>query len=570
MKRRIYTTFLAVVMVFAALLAACQAEPEVVEVIVTAPPQVVEVTVEVEKEVVVEKEVEKEVEVEVTREVEVEVVRIEEVEKEVVVTQVVEVQADYQPEGTLTIAHGVNHATWDPHKDQRTISLHYLNPIFEGLLREATDGRSFIPELATGWEEDDTGVTFTLREGVTFHDGTPFNAEVVIANFDRVKEEGHNVNKGFLKNVESAEAIDDMTVRYNYSAFDGTVLLTLSRFAGKMISPDSFATIAENNPVGTGAYIYNKEKSAQDNTFKVFDFNPNYWNTNDQPVASIEFSHITDGSVRFNGLIAGEFHTAGIPAIPQIAQLEADGYVVTAAPAVAWSAHILDRTGTIVPELADERVRRAMSYALDRDAFWQVVNPGQKSTQHALPGGYAYSEDIEDLNFDMDKAMALMAEAGNPEFTIDVPTYGAFNARNAFLASSWAPLGISLNLIEVQNIFAACTQNAGDFPVAICPINERHLKHFVENRLLENGFLNPFKHVDEEIVALHSEASPLPLDEAEPLYAEIAKISAEKAYVLYLGWAAVPVAYDPARISGVEMRFIYPATYHIGDINLNE
>ena len=525
------------------------------------PPEaeVIEVTrVVTETETVVE-------EVEVT----VEVVRIEEVETEIVVTQVVEVQADYQPEGTLTIAHSVNHATWDPHNDQRTISLHYLNPIFEGLLREATDGRSFVPELATGWDEDDTGVTFTLREGVSFTDGTPFNADVVIANFNRVKEEGHNVNKGFLKNVESAEAIDDLTVRFNYSQFDGTVLLSLSRFAGKMISPAAFADAA-TAPVGTGPYILNTDESAQDNTFKVYDFNPDYWNTNAQPIARIEFSHITDGATRMNGLLAGEFHTANIGAIPQLAQLEADGYVITAEPAVAWSAHILDRTGSIVPELADERVRLAMSYALNREAFWQVVNPGQPSTQHALPGGYAYNSDIEDLSFNMDKALELMAEAGNPTFTIDVPTYGPFNARNAFLASSWEPLGITLNLIEISNIFAGCTQNAGEFAVAICPINERHIKHFVENRLLETGFLNPFGHIDEEITALYEQAAALPIGEAEPLYAEIAKISAEKGYILHLGWGSVPVAYDPARISGVEVRFVYPATYNIGDVNLNE
>jgi len=164
--------------------------------------------------------------------------------------------------------------------------------------------------------------------------------------------------------------------------------------------------------------------------------------------------------------------------------------------------------------------------------------------------------------------MALMEEAGNPTFTVDVPSFGPFNARNAFLASSWEPLGISLNIIEVNNIFAGCTQAEGVFPIGICPINERHIKHFVENRLLETGFLNPFGHVDEEINALYEEAAALPLDEAEPLYAEIAKISAESAYIIHLGWASSPIQYNPEMISGVEVRFIYPGTYYIGDIEL--
>ena len=551
-NNRFFMTLLGLILLVVAV-AACQ-------------PQVVEV------EVVKEVEVTREVEVEVIQEVEVtvETVRIEEVEKEVQVTVEVEVQADYQPEGTLEIAHSVNHVSWDPHRDQRTISLQYLNPVYEGLLREATDGRSFVPELATGWEEDDTGVTFTLREGVTFHDGTPFNAEVAVANFDRVKEEGHNVNKGFLRNVESAEALDDMTVRYNYGQFDGTVLLTLSRFAGKMIAPSAFGDAADNNPVGTGPYIYNKEDSNPDNTFKVFDFNPDYWNTNAQPVARIEITTVTDQATAVNALLSDEFHTIQISSIPLIQQVEAEGMVNSAKPGVGWSMHILDRTGSVIPELADERVRRAMSYAVDRDAYWQVVNFGTKSTQHALPGGYAFNSDIENLEFNMDKAMELMAEAGNPEFTIDVPSFGGFNPRNAFFASSWEPLGITLNIVEVSNIFGACTQAEGQFVMGICPINERHIKHFVENRLLENGFLNPYGHVDEEINALYEQAKNLPLDEAEPIYAEIAKISAEKAYIIHLGWAASPIQYNPERISGVDIRFIYPGTYYIGDITLNE
>lgn len=546
-KHSLFLTFVALVLGAIALVA-CQ--PQVVE---------VEVTREVEVEVI------QEVEVEVT----VETVRIEEVVNEVEVTVEVEVQADYQPEGTLQVAHGVNHLTWDPHGDQRTISLHYLNPVYEGLLREATDGRSFVPELATSWEVDDTGVTFNLREGVSFHDGEPFNADAVVANFERAKEVGHPVNRGFLRNVESAEAIDEFTVRYNYSEFDGTVLLTLSRFAGKMISPAAFDNVAENNPIGTGPYIYNAEESAQDNTFKIYDFNPDYWNTNAQPVARIELSHITDSATRINGLLAGDFHTAGTGGHAPTNQAEAGGMIVTGKPAVAWSAHILDRDGTIHPELADERVRLAMSYALDRDAYFQVVDIGEPTTQHALPGGYAYNEDIMDLNVNMEKALELMAEAGNPEFTVKLPSFGTFNPRNAFLASSWEPLGISVEIVDINNIFAAC-QSTGEFAIAICPINERHIKHFVENRLLETGGLNPYGHSDEDINALYDQAKNLPLDEAEPIYAEIAKISAERGYIIHLGWAQSPVGYDPARISGVEVRFIYPGTYYIGDVNLNE
>ena len=308
-----------------------------------------------------------------------------------------------------------------------------------------------------------------------------------------------------MKNVESVEAIDDMTVRYNYSQFDGTVLLTLSRFAGKMIAPSALENVADNNPIGTGPYVYNADESAQDNTVKVFDFYPGYWNNNAQPVARVEVTHVTDSAARANGLYAEDFHTIGAGGLQNQNEARERGFIVSSKPAVAWSMHILDRTGSDVPELADVRVRQAMMYAVDRPTYWAVVDGGDPSTQHALPGGYAYNDDIMDLNQNMEKAKALMAEAGNPTFEINAPSFGYFGVRNSYFASSWAELGITVNIIEIQNIFAGCTQNQGDVPmhVGICPINERHIKHFVENRLLPDGFLNPFGHNDDEINAIY-------------------------------------------------------------------
>ena len=112
------------------------------------------------------------------------------------------------------------------------------------------------------------------------------------------------------------KAIDDFTVRYNYSQFDGTVLLTLSRFAGKMIAPASFDTINDNNPVGTGPYVYNAEESNPDNTFKVYDYYDGYWDSNNQPVARVEITTVTDQATMLNGLLTGEFHTTQFSAIP--------------------------------------------------------------------------------------------------------------------------------------------------------------------------------------------------------------------------------------------------------------
>ncbi|MEM7343059.1 MAG: ABC transporter substrate-binding protein [Chloroflexota bacterium] len=530
--------------------AACGGQPETITVVET---------VVVEKEVVEEVTVVETVEVEVEKEVEV--------IKEVEVEKIVEVEAMVEPEGTLRHGASVGFITWDPQKDQRTISMQYLNPIYEGLLRETNDGKGFVPELATSWEEDDTGITFNLREGVVFHDGEPFNAEAAVANINRTKEEGHPANRNFLANVESVEAIDDMTIRVNFSQFDGTVLLSLSRLPGKMVSPAAFGNVAENNPVGTGPYAYVADESTADNSLVVYEAFADYWDKSRQQVARYEHNVITDAATRNNGILSGDLDTVGFGGPANRSALEAGGMTVSAQPSVAWSMHILDRVGETVPELADERVRRAMGFALDKNAYFAVVDIGFPTTQQALKGSYAFNEDIEDLNYDLDAAKALMAEAGVDSFEISVPSFGPFNSRMAFVQSAWAEIGITVNIEAIEgNIFGACT--SGEYPVAMCPINERHIKHFVENRLLPTGFLNTWQHEDQDIIDLYEEAKAMPLDEAEPLYAEIAKISAERGYILHFGWAASAVAYNPNNVQGVQVRYIYPATYHVSEVSI--
>ena len=115
-------------------------------------------------------------------------------------------------------------------------------------------------------------------------------------------------------------------------------------------------------------------------------------------------------------------------------------------------------------------------------------------------------------------------------------------------------------------MFAACQQVGGDFPAALCPINERHIKHFVENRLLPDGFLNPFGHVDQDIVDLYEEAETLPLAEGEALWAEISRIAHERGYIAMIGWTSTPIISNPETVSGVDVRYIYPGTYYIGDV----
>lgn len=475
--------------------------------------------------------------------------------------------ASESPAGTLRGVYRVGFATWDPHNDQRTASFSYLDPVYESLIREVPDGGEFVPQLATAWEEDESGITFTLREGVTFHDGEPFNADAVVANLERVRTSGHPTNQNFMRNVASVEAVDDLTVRVNFTAFDPTVMQTLSRFSGRMISPAAFPT--EENPmtvpIGTGPWAYDAEGSAADLTLLAYDANTDWWGGETGRAARIELTFTSDQNAMLNGLLAGEFDVIPLTGNANRAAAEAGGMEVHVKPTNGWAMLIQDREGTINPELADPRVRQAMVLAADGVAYTTAIDLGTPSRQFGIEGGYGYSENIADS--DLDAAKALMAEAGNPEFTLMVPTGPPFNNRNGYFASAWAELGITVETVDVGNAqFPACF--SGEYAAAICPINEFSMRHFVENRLLNGGNLNPFGVVNDEIEALYAEASTLSAEEAEPIYIEIMEIAAEDGVHAWVAWGSSPVASNPETVSGVDLRFFHPTVPVYEDIRV--
>ena len=276
------TLFILLAVLGTMLMTACAAEPEVVEVI-----KEVEVTVEVEKEVEVQATVivEKEVEVEVEKEVEVQAtvivekeVEVEvEVEKEVEVevTRVVEVEAApavAEPRGTFRVANTVEptNGWWKPwSSNPPAVLAHYEIP-YEGLITEDAKG-DIVGVLATDWSfnDDNTELTFNLREGVVFHDGTPFNAESVKSNIEFIKNEnGFPPTANQLGAVEEVVVVDDYTVTFMLSRPDVALIPNLARFVGLQVSPNAYDTM-ETVPVGTGPYKMVPEENTPDQVWGV-------------------------------------------------------------------------------------------------------------------------------------------------------------------------------------------------------------------------------------------------------------------------------------------------------------
>ena len=164
--------------------------------------------------------------------------------------------AGAEPTGTFKYAEQVKLITMDP-QQQSGSGVPYLRPVYESLFERGTDGKP-VPLLATGYEVDGLNVTIKLREGIAFSNGEAFNAEVAAANINRGVKLA--IIEG-LKTVDSAEAVDEFTLRIKLKEPDPAIIDSLCHTGGMMLAPAAIADPAlDRNPIGTGPYVYSKEE----------------------------------------------------------------------------------------------------------------------------------------------------------------------------------------------------------------------------------------------------------------------------------------------------------------------
>ncbi len=320
--------------------------------------------------------------------------------------------------------------------------------MFQGLLGIEPGSAEVVPELATEWSsnEDGTEWTFQLRDDVTFHDGTEFNAEAVCANFDRMFEQNKAgqvaaeywgyVMGGFSNDpksslYESCEATGDyeavVTITRATSGFP--TMLTLSSLA--MQSPtameegnaNDIATEGEgftfpeyaNNPSGTGPYKFVEYDEA--NGSITLEANDDYWG--DAPKSSeLVFRVIPDESTRRQELEAGSIDGYDLPSPSDWPGLEDAGNSVEIRD--PFNIFYFGLNPASNPDLKDDKVREALQYAIDREQLVQTQLPegAEVATQFMPSTVSGYNADLAAYEYDPDKAEQLLQEAGADNLTL--------------------------------------------------------------------------------------------------------------------------------------------------------
>ncbi|GAB3059125.1 glutathione ABC transporter substrate-binding protein [Salinicoccus sesuvii] len=354
-------------------------------------------------------------------------------------------------EGDITLAFPTDIVSMDAHGSNDTPSEQLRNTLYEGLVTQ-DENLEITPVLATEWEQiDDVTWEFTLREDVTFHDGSTFNAEVVEANLDRLQDAAVASPRNFVLNmIEEVNVVDDYTVELITEYPFAPLLNNLTHGAGKMMSKELIdsdyqnaldeagidmtldeykearedggqeyedaseniseyvGTLIEQGPIGTN-YMKFDSRSPGESTRIVA--NEEYW---DGPPS---LSSATYKAVSETGSRIAEIETGASNFIQRVESSNIDriennpDVTLTRTDALA-----IDFIGfnTEKAPFDDVRVRQAVTLAFDNQAVFEGVfnNSGTPAVAALAPNTLGYDENLEPLGYDMDRAKTLLTEAG--------------------------------------------------------------------------------------------------------------------------------------------------------------
>ncbi len=310
----------------------------------------------------------------------------------------------------------------------------FRNAIEQLVNRDFTTG-AFVPLLATSWEwVNDTTMRFTLRQGVTFHDGSPFNAEAAAASINHTFDQENAFDLLDFLGSMTAEAVDEFTLDISTPEPD-PILLGKVEFVGISSAqqlaedPNSYHT----NLVGTGPYKFVEWRQGESIHYEA---NPDWWGLDDPDAArgsqtfqKATYRFLQEDQVRVSAVQAGEIDLAQFVTPEQCQILEADAdSICVSAPSVET---IFIRMDTNSPLLSDRRARLAFQLAIDKEAIAESILGGAATVAGQIVNSSAtgHNPSLEPYPYAPEQARALLSEAAADGVPVDMEiTLGARHA----------------------------------------------------------------------------------------------------------------------------------------------
>lgn len=467
--------------------------------------------------------------------------------------------------GDLVISIGADIVSLSTHGSNDVPSSNVQENIYE-TLTFLDENQDVQPGLAESWDEvDETTWDFHLREGVKFHDGEELTAEVVKVNFERLVDPDVGSPRAFLLDqVESVEVVDDLTVRLNLEYAYAPLLSNLAHtgtgiMSPKIIEEDYAQMTTDNNNNGDGevaeegdpdAYI--NQHPAGTGPFKyvewvpgekvVLERNDDYWGDTAK-LDTVEFKVVSEQSSRIAELETGGSDVADGIGPNNISRVEgmADASVLQE-PSVS-----LDYVGINVEAepFDDVKVRQAVSMAINKEEIIDGVydNVGIPAIGPLAPNVFGYDESVSGIEYDVDRAKELLAEAGYEDgFSTTIWTNDSEQRMDTAIAiqSQLAELDIDVQIEELEwGAYLERTANGehdmfilgwstvtSDADYGMYPLFHSSQHGDPGNR----SFLSDDK-VDELLQSAREETDP---DKRQELYSEAQELLVELAPMLYV------------------------------------
>lgn len=358
--------------------------------------------------------------------------------------------------GTLTIGFTADTKTLDPTFSVQFSERQVLYLVFNTLVKYGTDF-AIKPDLAESWEirKDGKQVVFKLRQGVKFHDGTPFDANAVKWNIEhRLDPAVASPQRQLLAPIiDSVQVIDAATVAFNLKQPSPGLLGLLGERPGFMMSPSAaqkFGKEFGSNPVGSGPFVFKEWVRGSHITVEK---NPSYWEPGKPYLDRVVLRDISDAVVGAQRLITGELDFVGELSPTAVAPVRGrPGLKLLPITVGRWYSlqWRLDK-----PPFDNPKLRQAIAHAIDRKRLNDIVMAGQGSVSDGPtpPGLWWYDAAIKSYPYDPAKARALLKEAGYGsgfEFVLSTPQVGDLQRINQLVQEQAAAVGIKFTLAPVS------------------------------------------------------------------------------------------------------------------------
>ena len=449
----------------------------------------------------------------------------------------------------------------DPHADTDAATRCVLFNVYEGLVKPTAEG-VLVPAVAQDYEisSDATEYTFTIRDGITFHDGNAVKASDVKYSLERSAEiAGGNSALSVISDISTP---DDSTVVITISAPNSEFIYNLT---AAIVEESNDATQA-TNPIGTGPFRITEFAEGEYLDMAKYD---GYWAELDC-IDSCRFKFIDSATTAYTEL---ESHAIDCLQYLTHEQAEAlgDDYNIITTSMMLIHGLFLNNASEDCPALQDVRVRQALNYAVDRNEINDTLFAGESKLiqTHGYPRVAWYNEDTADTyTYDTDKAAQLLKEAGYENgFTLQITVpkeYDQHVQTTEIIADQLSKVGIKVDINKVDwSTWLSDVYQGRSYQATVIGFDASVMAPYTwYKRYVSDSSNDMTNFSDEEYDALYAQAvATIDFDEKHEIYNQMQQILADKAASVFIE--------DPADFVAINKRYTGYTPYPVSAIDMS-